>query len=139
MKLPGIKSQQGKDTKTLETIELFRGIVICYSLQFNRIMWSGQDPYQRSLMGPGGNNPMSGYDVMLVPRGQGEVVRATAQYDSTTIELFFAVKYNFDHERKHLENGNFFPVYAVKLLQCNLYLKSFCSKLSQHLHGSCQR
>ena len=63
MKLPGIKSQQGKDTKTLETIELFRGIVICYSLQFNRIMWSGQDPYQRILMGPGGNNPMSGYDI----------------------------------------------------------------------------
>ena len=25
---------------------------------------------------------MSGYDVMLVPRGQGEVVRATAQYDT---------------------------------------------------------
>jgi hypothetical protein len=74
MKLPGIKSQQGKDTKTLETIELFRGIVICYSLQFNRIMWSGQDPYQR------------------MP-------------------------------------GDFFPAYAVKLLQCNLYLKSFCSKL----------
>ena len=46
-------------------------------------MWNGQDPYQRILMGPGGNNPMSGYDVMLVPRGHGDVVRAAAQYGSS--------------------------------------------------------